>query len=113
MHQLAGPPDLPTAIILDEITAVSVVIQWQPGLDGGYPQTFHVLHHIMDSKFNNQHGVSIPGASDGAVVRHKLTGLEPSTQYQFKIRVANTMFSVVSAVVEATTLGNWYLHILA
>lgn len=55
----------------------SVQLSWQPGFDGGYPQSFVVSYTSR---------TSAPGTVEvGAKTQHNVTLLYPSTNYTFAV----------------------------
>ena len=104
---ILGPPSVPTDVHIESVTAISANLSWKAGLDGGYPQSFRVsLHPSGSSSFSvEQSDEAITDPGHGQVVQHRVVGLQPLMDYQFKV-VAKTRYgSQESVVVNATTLG--------
>ena len=102
-----GPPTPPTQLKVDLVTAISITLTWQPGLDGGHPQIFQVRHRLstMMSFFPRNHENTIADARQDLVMKYNVTELEPKTHYQFQVMATNRKGSKLSTIMNAVTLG--------
>ncbi|XP_074653216.1 nephrin-like [Tubulanus polymorphus] len=83
-----GPPDKPRLQTLLDLTSTSATIQWQAGFQGGSPQTFTIEYQTLDqTKWQQVRNIPDPGFEK--IVKYKVTGLDPASQYRFRIQAIN------------------------
>ncbi|XP_074646835.1 nephrin-like isoform X3 [Tubulanus polymorphus] len=83
-----GPPQTPSNLSVIAKTAVSVTLSWVSEFEGGAKQTFAVSYRVSDAtQFVNKAEIPDPGYRK--LVQTKITGLKPSTDYQFKVKSVN------------------------
>ena len=102
-----GPPATPTMVDVGSVTAISVNLSWVSGLDGGHPQTYHVLVRPAGTTSSSSGPLGEPIHDPGLRhrVQHTVTGLEPNTNYYFQVVTKNMYGSQESVVVGGMTLG--------
>ena len=102
-----GPPTPPTQVKIDLVTAKSATVSWQPGLERGHSQTFSVLLRPegAGSFHQTQYGNNILDSGQNQIIKHVVIELEAETHYQFQVRARNRKGSVMSDMVDATTLS--------
>jgi hypothetical protein len=66
----------------------SLTVQWKPGLDGGYPQTFILRYRKASEKIWNE--ISIQHESENTI-NYTLTGLASGTEYDVEIYSFNKL----------------------
>ncbi|XP_016363163.1 nephrin-like [Sinocyclocheilus anshuiensis] len=79
-------PDPPSDLKLLRVDHNSVTLEWMPGFDGGLTQNFRVRYQWAGSASFMYVDVFPPTASV-----YTVTGLNPSTTYNFSVNAINTM----------------------
>ncbi|CAF1285704.1 unnamed protein product, partial [Didymodactylos carnosus] len=77
-------PDTPTNLQVGNVTYNSILLQWQPGFDGGAPQQFQIRYRLQTS--DRYHYEDIPPRITAIEVKN----LEIGTTYLFSIRANNS-----------------------
>ncbi|XP_013383947.1 hemicentin-1 isoform X1 [Lingula anatina] len=75
-------PDAPTNLRVRENTWDSVLLEWTPGFNGGYDQTFVIVKTNSSGKEEIQVGF---------VMQYNITGLFPDTSYTFQVYGKNAL----------------------
>ena len=99
----SGPPSSPTDLTSSWVTATSVTLHWFPGPDGGHQQTFSIRFRQDLGQYSLYEG-EITDSLNGSITS-KVSGLSPSTLYEFLVTAHNTLGASQSALVTATTRG--------
>ncbi|XP_072547806.1 nephrin [Salminus brasiliensis] len=96
-------PDSPSDLKLLSVTSSSVTLEWMPGFDGGLTQNFRVRYRWAESSSYLYVDVFPPRATV-----YTVTGLKPSTAYNFSVNAINSMgessYADSGAVLTVTTL---------
>ena len=83
---------------------MTVHLSWIPGLDGGHPQWFVVRYREAMSEWTSKtYNLSI----DQHMTSLDITGLIPSTKYEFEITAQNIRNSSPVVFVSITTKGTY------
>ncbi|CAF1101020.1 unnamed protein product, partial [Didymodactylos carnosus] len=84
--QLTGltRPDTPTDLQARNVTHNSILLQWQPGFDGGAPQQFQIRYRLQAN--DRYHYEDIPPRATAVAVKN----LEIGTTYLFAVRSNNS-----------------------
>ena len=111
----SGPPEAPTQVHVNFVTAISSTLYWKSRLNGGHPQTFYILIRPGESTsfFQSQPDQPIPDPGFDSIMTHTVTDLSPNTQMQFQVWAKNMYGIEGSPVVDARTLRKYHLHWLA
>ncbi|XP_060590726.1 protein sidekick-1-like [Ruditapes philippinarum] len=90
-----GKPDPPTEfrIANDGITDTSIEVEWEPGYDGGYSQTFYVYYN------GEEHEVkSLP--TNGSPYSFKCEKLKPRSSYEIVLNAKNIKGNAESCILK-------------
>ncbi|XP_072514304.1 protein turtle homolog B, partial [Salminus brasiliensis] len=80
-------------------------VSWEPGFDGGFTQTFTIWLKCTCSVGDQQEWQLVPGPSSGTSIL--VSGLLPSTEYQFSVLAQNKLGSgPFSEITAARTLDS-------
>ena len=78
-----SPPQRPVDFKVTASTSFSVNVSWLPGDDGGSRQTFNLSYKVVGEDF--KHWSTYPDLGPGVQLTESITGLDNSTQYEFKV----------------------------
>ncbi|KAL6471544.1 hypothetical protein MHYP_G00201940 [Metynnis hypsauchen] len=96
-------PDPPSDLKLLSVSSSSVTLEWMPGFDGGLIQNFRVRYRWAESASYLYVDVFPPRATV-----YTVTGLKPSTTYNFSVNAINSMgdssYADKGVVLTVTTL---------
>lgn len=87
-----GVPDAPKNLKQKDVTFDGVTLSWEPGFDGGHPQTFTVVMTKPDGSMQE-----IPVAGRGTTndseypSEFRVTGLLPLASYNFRMKTSNQL----------------------
>ena len=100
-----GVPEAPHSVVLWSITAVSVTLSWLPGRNGGSAQTFTVYYR-KDGESKILYHDGIEAIKENQFVTYKVSGLDPQTEYYFKVHATNSWGESSSSLeIPSYTLG--------
>ncbi|CAF0846546.1 unnamed protein product [Rotaria sp. Silwood1] len=87
-----GVPETPTNVTITSLTYSSISLKWQPGFDGGWPQSYQVsLNNSLSQKTNES--------------QYTFTNLKHSQMYNIIIRARNRLGeSLNSALIQVQTI---------
>ena len=83
-----GYPPTPSRPSAFEIKSTSITIDWSQSVcDGGHiPKAFNIRYWRLNSPSSTSNTYSYITVVDNSQRRHKITGLSPSTLYEFSIQ---------------------------
>ena len=100
-----GVPEAPHSVVLQSITAISVILSWLPGRSGGSAQTFTVYYR-KDGESKILYQDEIEAIEEDELITYKVSGLDPQTKYYFKVQATNSWGESISSLeVPSYTLG--------
>ncbi|XP_062499914.1 cell adhesion molecule DSCAM-like isoform X2 [Corticium candelabrum] len=86
MLEVRVPPDAPTDLIAKNKTNVSINLSWTPGFDNFSPiHGYKVTYRVSGSN----HWKTARNFSGGTAEEQLVSGLEPLTSYEFRVRARN------------------------
>ncbi|XP_024084429.1 nephrin [Cimex lectularius] len=83
-------PDPPTNLAVYNVSHDSLTLGWEPGFDGGLPQTFR-LRYRPASTIGSGSPPNYRYEDTGNVTKYVVTGLELATQYVFSVMAQNRL----------------------
>ena len=84
-----GPPGVPINFKIDHRSSVSVWLSWEANLNGGSQQYFVVYHRAVDASDIIIASELIKDTGTSQTLEYKVTGLNESTEYEFKVMAMN------------------------
>lgn len=90
-----GPPGEPIDFEINDLTALSAWLSWTPNVNGGSDQHFIVYYReSCDDNIGCKDFIGDPDMESDPgldnVVVHKVSGLNESTKYEFKVMAINS-----------------------
>ncbi len=103
----SGTPGVPVSLQhVEELSRTnSLYITWEPGDDGGAPQSFLISHRI--NRKGEEYG---PEQGVGDALWVNVTGLEPNTEYEIRVTAVNDIGKGESASITGTTYRKYLVY---
>ena len=89
-HIITAAPDRPSQPGIAYLSVLSVTLRWTAGFNGGFRQTFSVMHRVAGRTWPDEAQITgIPDPGENREVEYKVGSLMSNTTYDFRVRAEN------------------------
>ena len=98
-------PAVPVGLRVTGSTSTSITLTWtEPATNGGTLQSYDIARAPIGGAFVPSSVTHVDSTGGPAEFTQSLTGLDPNTEYEFRVRAISDMGTSVAAVLTAITL---------